>query len=572
MRYFALACDYDGTIAHDGRVNDAVIESLQRFRQSGRKLILVTGRELEDLFKTFSRTDLFDLVVAENGALLYYPLNHKIIVLGERPPDEFVALLRARGVGPISVGHVIVATWEPHENTVLETIRDLGLELQVIFNKGAVMVLPAGVNKATGLSAALAELGLSAHNVIGVGDAENDHSFLNLCECAVAVSNALPMLKDRADWVTRGDHGTGVSELIDRTLKSDLKEMAGKLRRYEIPLGFLEDEVALSLDPYGSNVLIAGKSQSGKTTIASGIVERLIEKQYQLCIIDPEGDYLDQEGVAVLGSNERPPEVKEIVELLSQPGNQQQHLAVNLLGVALDHRPTFFNELSLRLQELRVRTGRPHWMLLDEIHHLAPANWETSSMAIPQETFGTLMITVEPSHVSPAALAIINTLIVLGDAPEKAFQGFCDSVGEPVPEIPAVQLEQGTAVYWRRGTPAAQWFRSIPSKGERRRHHRKYVEGDLPEWARFYFTGRERKLNLCATNLMMFLHLAQGVDEDTWLYHLHQGDFSQWFRKGIRDDDLADETSAVERQPTLSAAESRTLIRQAIEKRYTASV
>jgi HAD superfamily hydrolase (TIGR01484 family) len=86
------------------------------------------------------------------------------------------------------VGEVIVATFEPHEKTVLEVIRDLGLELQVIFNKGSVMVLPPGVNKASGLEAALREMGASPHNTVGVGDAENDHAFLRLCEVSVAVA------------------------------------------------------------------------------------------------------------------------------------------------------------------------------------------------------------------------------------------------------------------------------------------------------------------------------------------------------------------------------------------------
>src|SRR5581483_8672300 len=131
--------------------------------------------------------------------------------LAQRPPDSFVAALRARGVGPISVGRVIVATWEPHETVVLETIRDQGLELQVIFNKGAVMVLPAGVNKASGLAAALQKLCLSAHNAVGIGDAENDHALLNLCEFGAAVANALPTLKERADLVTRGARGAGVA-------------------------------------------------------------------------------------------------------------------------------------------------------------------------------------------------------------------------------------------------------------------------------------------------------------------------------------------------------------------------
>src|SRR5207245_1243031 len=215
MRYVVLACDYDGTLAADGRVEDETLAALERLRVSGRKLILVTGRELDDLLSVFSHTDLFDWVVAENGALLYQPLGRRQKVLGERPPERFIRALRDRGVQPLSTGRVIVATWQPHETTVLEVIAELGLELQVIFNKGAVMVLPAGINKATGLAAALKELGLSLHNVVGIGDAENDLAFLGLCECAVAVANALPAVKERADFVTRADHGAGVAELID---------------------------------------------------------------------------------------------------------------------------------------------------------------------------------------------------------------------------------------------------------------------------------------------------------------------------------------------------------------------
>src|SRR5262245_9458121 len=177
MRYLALCCDYDGTIAHHGRVDDATLAAFERLLESGRKLVMVTGRELDDLQKVFPRLDLFERIVAENGALLYHPAKRVERVLGEAPPAEFVEALRARGVGPISVGRSIVATWEPHENTVLQTIRELGLELQVIFNKGAVMILPSGVNKASGLKAALNELNLSLHNAVGVGDAENDHAF-----------------------------------------------------------------------------------------------------------------------------------------------------------------------------------------------------------------------------------------------------------------------------------------------------------------------------------------------------------------------------------------------------------
>lgn len=566
MRYFALACDYDGTIATDGVVTGKTIILLEQLRHSGRKIILVTGRELDDLQKIFPQTSIFDLIVAENGALLYHPTTHREILLGEKPPENFIQVLTNHGI-PLSVGRVIVATWQPYEKIVLDAIRDSGLELQVIFNKGAVMVLPAGINKASGLQAALTELGLSPHNAVGVGDAENDHAFLNLCECAVAVANALPALKDRADWVTEGDHGAGVEELINTLLESDLEELGSRLSRYDIQLGNLSDDRELSIQPYRTNLLIAGTSQGGKTTLATGIIERLIEKQYQLCILDPEGDYSELEGTTTLGSKDRPPQIDEIFSLLEKP---EQNLVVNLLGVALEQRPEFFAELYPRLQELRTRTGRPHWIVIDETHHLLPSSWNPASLTIPQETFGTLMITVEPHHVSSAALSIIDSLIVIGEEPKNTFGIFCEAVGETLPEVPVVTLEKGTGLFWKRGVQnIPQWFRSLPPAGTRRRHHRKYAQGELPEWARFYFKGREGKLNLEADNLMMFLHLAEGVDDDTWLYHLHQGDYSTWFRKDIRDEELAAETEAIEQQVLLSAQDSRALIRQAIEKRYT---
>jgi phosphoglycolate phosphatase (TIGR01487 family) len=230
MRFAALATDYDGTIATHGTVDEPTLEALRSLKSSGRKLILVTGRELPDLRLVFSHLDLFDRIVAENGALLIRPASGEQIALAESPPAEFIDRLRQRDVSPLSVGRAIVATTEPNESIVLTTIRDLGLELQVVFNKGAVMILPSGVNKATGLAKALEELGLAAENVVAVGDAENDHAFLESCGCAVAVANALPALKERADFVTQGRHGAGVAELIDQLLANDLAQVQPRER------------------------------------------------------------------------------------------------------------------------------------------------------------------------------------------------------------------------------------------------------------------------------------------------------------------------------------------------------
>lgn len=221
MKYELLAVDYDGTLAHDGVVDEATLDALRRARQGGLKLILVTGRELADLFNTFAHAELFDLIVGENGAVLHYPRSGSVEVLGEGPPAELIARLSRQNI-PLSVGHSIVATVEPHDREVVTALEDLGLEWHVVFNKGAVMALPSNVTKATGLSAALAELGVWHERTVGVGDAENDEPFLRACGLAVAVQNALISVKAFAHVVTAGAQGAGVAQVVDQLLAGEL--------------------------------------------------------------------------------------------------------------------------------------------------------------------------------------------------------------------------------------------------------------------------------------------------------------------------------------------------------------
>jgi hydroxymethylpyrimidine pyrophosphatase-like HAD family hydrolase len=225
MKYRALASDYDGTLADDGVITPTTVAALDRFRRSGRRLFMVTGRELPDLKRVCPELDRFEWVAAENGALLHRPADDSTQLLCEPASAALVEVLKRTKI-PMSVGQAIISTVEPHEVVVIEAIKRLGLELQIIFNKGAVMVLPTGVNKATGLAALTKAAGISCEEVVGVGDAENDHAFLEVCGIGVAVANALPMLKERADFVTKGARGDGVAELIDMILADDLASIA----------------------------------------------------------------------------------------------------------------------------------------------------------------------------------------------------------------------------------------------------------------------------------------------------------------------------------------------------------
>ena len=221
MRYRAIATDYDGTIAYEGTVDNETLDALRRARAAGVQLILVTGRELADLFNIFPHSDIFDRIVAENGAVLYEPATGKMQTLCAPAPPQLVHTLQQAKV-PISVGHSIVATVVPYERQVLDAIRELGLQWQVIHNKESVMALPVEINKATGLAAAAEALQLLSEQTIGVGDAENDQAFLERCGLAVAVDNALPAVREMADLVTTGACGDGVRELIERLLAGRL--------------------------------------------------------------------------------------------------------------------------------------------------------------------------------------------------------------------------------------------------------------------------------------------------------------------------------------------------------------
>jgi HAD superfamily hydrolase (TIGR01484 family) len=566
MRYLAVACDYDGTLATHGSVDSKTIAVLERVASSGRKLLLVTGRELDDLVKVFPQLHLFDRVVAENGALLYRPENREEKTLGEHPPQAFVDALRKRNVAPLSVGRSIVATWHPHETTVLEVIRELGLELQVIFNKGAVMVLPSGVNKGTGLVAALDELGLSPHNAIGIGDAENDHAFLSVCECSVAVANALDTLKQRADIVTRGDHGAGVIEVFEKLLENDLEEYSLRLRRHELLLGQDTDGREVCIPAHGSCVLVAGPSGSGKSTVVTGLLERLAEKKYQFCVIDPEGDFETFAEALVLGDEHHTPSAEEIIHVLEKFENP----VLNLLGVAVGDRPNYFPALLARIQELHGRTGRPHWLVLDEAHHLLPSGSHPAPFTMPQQFGSAILVTVHPDHMSPAALSAVDLVLAVGAAPEKTVKAFCKAVGQPTPSPVHGELDQLEVLAWFRKTDRPPLrVRVVPGSSERRRHRRKYAQGDIQEKS-FYFRGPEGKLNLKAQNLGLFVQLAEGVDDETWLYHLKQGDYSHWIRDAIKDEALAAQIAGIE-QAGLAPAESRARVKEAIESQYTSA-
>ncbi len=208
--------------------------------------------------------------------------------------------------------------------------------------------------------------------------------------------------------------------------------------------------------------------------------------------------------------------------------------------------------------------------MIDETHHLMPSSWHPVSLTLPQQLQGLIQITVHPGSVSTALLEAVDLVLAVGGSPEQTIAEFCEAVEESCPPMEPTELEPlEVMAWWRRSGEPPVRIRCMPQRTERRRHSRKYAEGNLGPDRSFHFRGPEGKLNLRAQNLNLFLQLADGVDDETWLHHLRQGDYSQWFRSKIKDTDLAAEAEEVEKRSDLSPQDTRTAIREAVERRYT---
>ncbi|RUX01095.1 phosphoglycolate phosphatase, partial [Mesorhizobium sp. M2A.F.Ca.ET.037.01.1.1] len=261
------------------------------------------------------------------------------------------------------------------------------------------------------------------------------------------------------------------------------------------------------------------------------------------------------------------PNKEQLLELIEKP---QNNVVVNGLALKVDERPDFFAELLPGLGNIRYRTARPHWLIIDEAHHLMPKRRGDTRSVLSIELPGTVLITVHPEAISTDALGLVTAVIALGPQAKGVIKTFCKETGLPAPkDIPSPKGDR--VLFWRPHDGKAPFsVKAIEPAQSLKRHSRKYAEGELDEEGSFYFTGPKKAMNLRAHNLIIFAQMAEGIDDKTWEHHLRAGDYSKWFRQQIRDKDLARETAEAEKNKALSAEESRKLVIDAVRRRYTA--
>lgn len=556
MFFLGVAVDYDGTIAQNGRVAPDTVAALERVRASARRLVLVTGRQLEPLIAAFPQYRLFDRLVLENGAVLHAPAEERTEVLSAPPDARLVKLLRDRTNASIEVGRSIVAGWEPHQAAFLDAVRELGLELQIIFNKGALMLLPTGVNKASGLRAAAKELNVNPSAFVGVGDAENDHSFLSICGCSCAVSNAIDSLKVEVDIVAPTDHGVGVGWLTDQLLHLDSEILQND--RHGLPIGANSLGIELRLPAHQGNVLVVGPSGVGKSSLATLICEAASHRDLGFSAIDPEGDYAMLEGAGVLDIDHAGSEVIGYDTLLRAHVNP----VLVLRGIESWRRAELMRSAARMAFANNALSGHPAFLVIDEAHEgLA------SSPSLPLAGGPcVVLLTLSPKLLSIEVLQTVRTVIALGADAPRLLAEFCNLTGAPLATWNWDEPSP-TGLMWRLGSAPVSLAPYSP-KTRHIRHAGKYAAGDVGRERSFYFRGADNQYLEPAKNLFEFIEGARRLPLDVWAHHLRNGDISRWFRSVVRDNALADQADFLSQSGEYDAAESLTLLSGLIHDRY----
>lgn len=543
MRYGVLAIDFDGTIAVDGVVAPKVRTALQETHDTGRTVVLVTGRILHDLRRVAPDLGFADAIVAENGAVLSFPESGRTLRQHAPPPPAFAAELRRRGVA-VDEGECVIETSAGDATTVLDVIRTLELPLVLAFNRSRLMVLPQAVSKATGLRDVLSTLRLSTHNTLAIGDAENDHALLAAAEVGVAVPWGSPALQRAADLVLEGREPNDLARFLRRCLAE--RELPRPNGRRRLLLGLDDGGRAVSLAVRDRNVLIAGDPRSGKSWVAGLLCEQLMLAQYSVAVVDPEGDYRTLEalpGVRLTGEDRLPPP-GEVERAFRFPDGG---LVIDLSHMKHDRKVSGLRSLLPAIARLRHATGLPHRVLVDEAHYFLGEL--DADVGADLAHGGYTLVTYRPADLGPEVMKHVGVIIATRhtDPREAAALAAWAPVDAATLAATLATLSVSEAVLLppaREAGGAIVRVKVAPRLTPHVRHRHKYADLPVPRTSAFVFTfapGAPAAASLAGLAAMLAQVPARALD-----HHLRHGDFSRWLVDVFGDDTLARAVQAVE--------------------------
>lgn len=549
MKFGVLALDYDGTIARDGVLDPEVRAAIADVRSHGIAVVIATGRILSELEQMAGDLHFVDAVVAENGAVLWFANGHQRQI-AHASSLQLLHEIKAHGL-EFKAGQCVVELDASAAPQALSIIRDLELPLALLFNRGRLMILPQSVSKGAGLRAALAMLRLSAHNAIGIGDAENDHDLLAACELGVAVSWGSRLLQDAADEVLQGDGPSAVARYI-RNAAENLRLPPEKIGQHRLSLGTTGDGQELTLAVRGLNTLIAGDPRSGKSWAAGLMCEQLILQGYSVCVIDPEGDYRTLEtlpGVVVFGGEDPPPDLPDLARVLRHP---DMSVVLDLSHAPYQEKMNYMKSLLPMLAAIRRNTGLPHRIVIDEAHYFLHKHdiGELLDLTLGAYTLVTYRLADLPDALRNAMECIIVKRTT-ESFEHRAIDGILQARNcHPAVMIDLAALRMEEAVL----LPGIQEaggkclkFSLFPRLTSHVRHKAKYLDIQLIMEQGFWFSG-ENTITGPARTLKEFVNLLGQVDSQVLAGHAQRGDFSRWVADVFHDHALASEIRKAEQR------------------------
>lgn len=542
-----FACDFDGTIASNGHLVPEVAAALATARTQGFTTLLVTGRVHEEVEHLCADLSMFDAVVAENGALVCLPVQKRTIRLGTPPPAGFLGELRARGV-PFQAGSVVVGTWEPHAHEILDLIRQAGIDSRLVFNRAAVMLLPEGINKATGVRRALEELGRSEHNLVAFGDAENDLPLFAVAEVAVAARGSVSGVAALADERLARQDAPAVAQYVHQVVRQ--KGQLPTPPRHELLLGRTAEPTSVTMPVSGMNVMVSGDPRSGKSWLLGLLAEQLIERDYRICVIDPEGDYVrlgQRPRVVALGGEVPLPNPSALGQLLRTPAS----LVLHLTSLAQSEQSVYVDATLRALATASASTGLPHWIVMDEAHYFLGAR--SGAVRHLTDTLNFAVATYRPSLMSAEVVDRVRAHLIAPTTVEEERYFVSTLLGTrgPRTRVPAellaeikrplvgLLIEDPEQPRWQVFAPSAR------SLGEAH-HGRKYADVRLPEHLAFLFLRTDGG-RVVAHNILEFCEAVQTVPMASLRHHCDNRDFSRWAAEVLGDEALAHDLRKLER-------------------------